>query len=220
MTSFQSKANLNNSLPKATVRNKVCIPIANGECFFYSFDNLVDKNEHIALVFKKANLQSSPLVRIHSECLTGDVFGSAKCDCGDQLQEAINMFQAVGGILIYLRQEGRGIGLYNKLDAYTLQNMGFDTFEANKLLNFAYDLRDYRPAAQILQALNNNDIQLLSNNPDKLNQLKNYGIKISNLINTQVYLKTHNQKYLTAKKTNSGHQLNLNNPFFVGDYHD
>ena len=205
------KSDFSPHLASAQIRNKVCIPIATGECCFYSFNNLADANEHVALVFKKADTQEFPLVRLHSECLTGDIFGSAKCDCGDQLQEAIEKFNETGGILIYLRQEGRGIGLYNKLDAYALQSKGFDTFEANNLLNFADDLRDYRVAAQILNALDVKSIQLLSNNPDKKEQLQKYGIHVSSVVNTSIYLKPENEKYLMVKKQKSGHDIILKN---------
>ena len=113
--------------------------------------------------------------------------------------------------MIYLRQEGRGIGLYNKLDAYALQSKGFDTFEANNLLNFADDLRDYRVAAQILNALDVKSIQLLSNNPDKKEQLQKYGIHVSSVVNTSIYLKPENEKYLMVKKQKSGHDIILKN---------
>ena len=201
--------NENDILNISKVRNKVCIPILKGNCCFYSFNGLCDEKEHVALVFKKAITQKVPLVRIHSECLTGDIFRSSKCDCGDQLRESINKFSKAGGILIYLRQEGRGIGLYNKLDAYALQSMGYDTFEANNLLNFDDDLRDYKVAAQMLEALGIRKIKLVSNNPDKLAQLERYGIEVENIINTEVYLKNQNRNYLIAKKVKSGHLLNI-----------
>lgn len=196
----------------ATVRTKTCIPVLGKDCCFYSFNGLADGKEHIALVFDKKSLHSrAPLVRVHSECLTGDVFGSGKCDCGEQLDEAIHRFSQFGGILIYLRQEGRGIGLYNKLDAYALQCQGYDTFEANNILNFKDDLRDYKVAAQMLKALGVNRIKLLSNNPDKPKQLSRYGIEIDNTVSTGVHVKQSNLHYLMAKKVKSGHNLNLNN---------
>ena len=148
-------------------------------------------------------------MRVHSECLTGDVFHSGKCDCGDQLQESIDRMSKSGGIIIYLRQEGRGIGLYNKLDAYALQSKGYDTFEANNLLNFKDDMRDYKMAAQMLKAMGVGKIKLLSNNPDKLYQLLSHGINVEDLMPTNVYVKPHNQRYLLAKKIKSGHKLNL-----------
>lgn len=201
-----------NDIENITLRTKVCIPVMGKECYFHSFNGFSDKQEHLALVFygngKKA-LPLIPLVRVHSECLTGDVFHSGKCDCGEQLRESINTMSKSGGIIIYLRQEGRGIGLYNKLDAYALQSKGYDTFEANNLLNFDDDLRDYKVAAQILSALKIGTINLLSNNPDKLKQLSSYGIKVKKFISTNVYLKPHNQNYLLAKKIKSGHKLNL-----------
>jgi len=154
------------------VRQKVAIPILDGEVEgdFFTFTGLAD-GEHVAVGFGDWKKQSVPLIRLHSECLTGDLFRSAKCDCGPQLQEAVVRFAKEGGVLLYLRQEGRGIGLYNKLDAYALQSKGFNTFEANRLLNFRDDQRDYRSAAHMLRALEGTTVRLLTNNPDKAAQL-------------------------------------------------
>ena len=203
----KSKQILRVSIPK--IRTKVRIPLASGECHFYSFDGLCDHKEHIALAFKEANFQDRPLVRIHSECLTGDVFKSERCDCGDQLWESIQYFSENGGILVYLRQEGRGIGLYNKLDAYLLQEKGCDTFEANNKLNFPDDLRNYKVAAQILLTMNVKTIRLLSNNPDKVRQLEEYGIEVMDIVNTKSYFKSNNENYLLAKKYKSHHAIEL-----------
>lgn len=203
----KTKHTLRLSHPK--VRTRVRIPLASGECHFYSFEGLCDYKEHIALSFKEMKRADNPLVRIHSECLTGDVFKSERCDCGDQLWESIHYFSEHGGILIYLRQEGRGIGLYNKLDAYLLQEKGYDTFEANNRLNFPDDLRNYKVAAQILKTLNVPSIRLLSNNPDKIRQLQEQGIHIQEVINTRSYFKRENEDYLLAKKNKSHHAIEV-----------
>jgi GTP cyclohydrolase II len=144
---------------------------------------------------------------MHSECLTGDVLGSGRCDCGPQLDESLQRLAAVGGILLYLRQEGRGIGLYNKIDAYALQEEGHDTFDANTLLGFGDDDRDYRVAVQMLTALNAPTIDLLSNNPDKARQLRAGGILVRDEIPTATHLVATNEAYLAAKVTRSGHRL-------------
>lgn len=174
-----------------------------------SFHGLLDGREHLAVVFSDALAQSSPLVRIHSECLTGDVFRSARCDCGPQCEEAISVMQSQGGILLYLRQEGRDIGLYNKIDAYMLQDAGMDTYEANRALNFRDDQRDYTPAAQMLVALGVRQVELLSNNPEKLRQLQDLGIKISRQRRTRVHVTEQNRRYLLAKIKHSDHTINL-----------
>jgi GTP cyclohydrolase II len=162
--------------------------------------------EHIAIAF--GNKQDSPpLVRVHSECLTGDIFGSLLCDCGPQLNEAVDRLAAEGGYLIYLRQEGRGIGLYAKLDCYELQKHGVDTFEANRRLNFPDDLRDYRSAALMLRALDCCVIRLLSNNPDKAFQLERNGITVRERVKTGIFTTPHNLNYLFAKAQKTGHTL-------------
>lgn len=150
-----------------------------------------------------------PLVRVHSECLTGDVFGSLLCDCGPQLHEAISCFAREGGILLYLRQEGRGIGLYAKLSAYALQKKGLDTFEANRHLNLPEDARSFEPAAQMLSALGVPRVRLLTNNPDKASQLERYGIGIESTIPTGVYLNPNNRRYLEAKVRHKQHTIPL-----------
>lgn len=171
-----------------------------------SFDNLSDGKEHVALSFPAHQADQTPLVRIHSECLTGDALGSAQCDCGDQLREAKEKMSAQGGILLYLRQEGRGIGLYNKLDAYRLQQEGLDTFAANRHLGFAEDERSFRVAAEMLQAMGIGKIRLLTNNPDKVAQLQMNGIEIEDVIPTGRYEKNANRHYLQTKRDH-GHTL-------------
>lgn len=153
--------------------------------------------------------QGAPLVRLHSECMTGDVFGSQRCDCGPQLREAVEDIAAVGGFLLYLRQEGRGIGLYSKLDAYALQDTGLDTYEANLALGHGEDERDYTAAAQMLDALGAMKIRLLSNNPDKGAQLRALGIGIMEQVPTGVHLSADNHRYLVAKRDRTAHTLEL-----------
>ncbi|WP_432454258.1 MULTISPECIES: GTP cyclohydrolase II [unclassified Agarivorans] len=175
-----------------------------------SFRDLSSDKEHVALVFKNADSQQqNPLVRIHSECLTGDVFGSSRCDCGEQLNEAIEKMAEQGGIILYMRQEGRGIGLYNKLDAYQLQIKGIDTYSANNQLGFDDDLRDFGEAAQMLKAMGVNQLKLLSNNPRKQTALEENGIIVSEMESTGVYRKVDNHYYLVTKATRGKHRLKL-----------
>ncbi len=196
---------------RATVRNIVEIPLDGFErpASFISYHHLSDEREHVAIGLGDWQNVKIPLVRLHSECLTGDVFASQKCDCGPQLDEAKQRIYQHGGILLYLRQEGRGIGLYNKLDAYELQAAGQNTYEANSHLGFGNDLRDYTAAAQMLKALNINEIILLSNNSDKQRQLEKHGIKVVDRRNTAVHCNIHNQPYLSAKAAVAGHDIVL-----------
>jgi GTP cyclohydrolase II len=149
------------------------------------------------------------LVRLHSECLTGDAFGSERCDCGPQLREAVARISQVGGYLLYLRQEGRGIGLYSKVDAYALQEAGLDTYEANLALGFAEDERDYTVAAQMLLGLGVERLDLLSNNPDKSAQLEAAGIRVERSVPTGRHLSSVNGRYLAAKAGRGRHRLGL-----------
>lgn len=199
-------------LAPATIRTTVNLPIrlhSNVEAhgLVHSFNGLVDGKEHIALQFGKPT--GAPLVRIHSECLTGDVFGSMRCDCGPQLQEVVALLSEKGGYLLYLRQEGRGIGLYAKLDAYRLQEEGHDTFAANLALGHGLDDRNYTAAAQMLGALGIAEIELITNNPDKRAQLENLGIKVAACRRTGTHLNAHNRAYLHAKVQRSNHALTL-----------
>ncbi len=197
----------------ATVRNKVMIPVGQNqshEAEFVSFHGLNDDKEHIALVFKGADsAQGVPLVRLHSECLTGDVFHSARCDCGKQLDEAVETMAKQGGIILYLRQEGRGIGLYNKLDAYKLQDTGMDTFAANRALGFDDDLRDFSVAAQMLAALGVDEIDLLTNNLEKVKTIEEQGVIVRKQKSTGVFYNRHNGHYLQAKAEIANHQIDL-----------
>jgi GTP cyclohydrolase II len=200
----------------ATVRRQVRLPLAlegDSEAEVFTFDGLCDGGEHLALALGEharppydAPSGWVPLVRLHSECLTGDVLGSRRCDCGPQLREAVARISTTGGYLLYLRQEGRGIGLYNKLDAYALQDAGLDTFEANVALGFDEDERDYTAAAQMLLALGVEELDLLSNNPDKAVQLEAAGIRVNRRVPTGVHVSTDNARYL-ASKAWQGHDL-------------
>ncbi|MFD9739972.1 GTP cyclohydrolase II [Umezawaea sp. NPDC059074] len=199
---------------RATVRTSVRVPLRFGDGFStaadtVTFHGLADQAEHVALVFGDPAASPAPLVRMHSECLTGDVFGSARCDCGPQLREAVERLSTEGGVLLYLRQEGRGIGLYNKLDAYALQDRGLDTYEANSALGLPEDGRDYTAAAQMLTALGIDTIDLLSNNPDKGAQLESHGITVRNHVPTGVFETASNVGYLRAKVEHTGHTIAL-----------
>jgi GTP cyclohydrolase II len=195
--------------PPATVRQEVDMTVRLAgfatTARLITFHGLVDGREHIAVRLGEPG--PIPLVRPHSECLTGDVLGSERCDCGPQLHEAAERIRAAGGYLLYLRQEGRGIGLYEKLDAYALQDRGLDTYEANLALGHAPDERDYTVAAQMLRALGITKIALLSNNPDKRRQLLDHGIVIEEQIPTDFHLSATNGRYLSTKTHRGGHNL-------------
>lgn len=198
--------------PTATVRTRVTVPLRFGDGYavdaeLVTFHGLADGREHLALVLGEPG--PDPLVRLHSECLTGDVFGSARCDCGPQLREAVERIAERGGVLLYLRQEGRGIGLYNKLDAYALQDQGLDTYAANAALGLPEDDRDYTAAAQMLRALGIDAVDLLSNNPDKAQQLRDLGIEVTHRVPTGVFTTAHNVRYLRAKVLQTQHTLPL-----------
>jgi GTP cyclohydrolase II len=209
-------------VPPATVRTAVTVPLRFGDGYrttarVFTFEGLVDGREHLALglgdwegaLAGSAAGGAAPLVRPHSECLTGDVLGSERCDCGPQLREAVERISAVGGFLLYLRQEGRGIGLYAKLDAYALQDAGLDTYEANRALGRGEDERDYTAAAQMLLTLGADRIALLSNNPDKAAQLRALGIDVPEQVPTGVHLSPANAAYLQAKVRHTAHTLDL-----------
>lgn len=191
-----------------SIRTRVPVMIQGGiSTEIVSFRLEGQSGEDIALVFPGWEKTSSPLVRVHSECLTGDVFGSHRCDCGHQLQEAIDRMADEGGVLVYLRQEGRGIGLYNKLDAYKLQiENGQDTFEANLHLGLPADSRDYKIAANMLKDLDITSVRIMTNNPDKVRMLEENGITIAEIIPTGVFPTKDNLSYLQAKKKH-GHTI-------------
>ncbi|WP_217546153.1 GTP cyclohydrolase II [Streptomyces sp. GbtcB6] len=200
--------------PAATQRARVRVPLRFNDGYsvnteLVTFHGLTDGQEHVAVVIGEPAPGTLPLVRLHSECLTGDVFGSARCDCGPQLREAVERIADRGGVLLYLRQEGRGIGLYNKLDAYALQDQGLDTYEANAALGLPEDARDYTAAAQMLAALGITDLDLLSNNPDKAEQLRGLGVTVRDRVPTGVFSTAHNVRYLRAKVLHTQHTLPL-----------
>ncbi|MFJ6085325.1 GTP cyclohydrolase II [Streptomyces sp. NPDC092369] len=200
--------------PAATPRSRVRVPLRFQDGYsvdseMVTFHGLTDGQEHVAVVLGQPAPGTTPLVRLHSECLTGDVFGSARCDCGPQLREAVERIADRGGVLLYLRQEGRGIGLYNKLDAYALQDQGLDTYEANAALGLPEDARDYTAAAQMLRSLGIDELDLLSNNPDKADQLRSLGIAVRDRVPTGVFKTAHNVRYLRAKVLQTHHTLPL-----------
>jgi GTP cyclohydrolase II len=207
--------------PIAAVRTHLSLPLRFADGYattarLFTFDGLVDGREHVALgLGDRVGARvphpddPAPLVRLHSECLTGDVFGSQRCDCGPQMREAVERVAEAGGFLLYLRQEGRGIGLYAKIDAYALQDGGLDTYEANLALGYPEDLRDYTVAAQMLHTLGESRVRLLSNNPDKAAQLERLGVTVTEQVRTEVHLSPANGRYLTTKARRGAHALDV-----------
>lgn len=196
----------NVELMKVAIRAKM--PTGSGEFEIVGFDNKLDGKEHIALVKGDVAGKENVLIRLHSECFTGDILGSLRCDCGSQLKKAMRRIDDEKlGVVFYLRQEGRGIGLFNKLKAYKLQDNGADTVEANLALGFAPDMRDYAVAAQMIKALGIKSVRVLTNNPAKIEALENYGIKVVGREEIEVGLNENNHKYMQTKKEKMNHML-------------
>lgn len=186
------------------------LPTPEGEFVLHYFENSEDDKEHVALVLGDIGEASDVLVRVHSECFTGDVLGSLRCDCGEQLRAALQMIAQNGsGVLIYLRQEGRGIGLLDKLKAYNLQDEGYDTVEANIALGHEADERDYTMAGLIMQHLGIDSLRLITNNPDKVESLRQFGVDVTERVSVPPHLNAQNESYLRTKAERMQHLLRL-----------
>jgi GTP cyclohydrolase II len=197
---------------KATIEDKVQtrIPTKHGEFILHYYSNSLDKKEHVAFVKGEVAGKDDVPVRIHSECFTGDVLGSRRCDCGEQLDMALDMINTAGyGVLIYLRQEGRGIGLLKKLQAYNLQDQGLDTVDANIKLGHLADERQYDIAALILNSLQVRSIELITNNPQKIDELTKLGVQVNNRIAIETRIHGDNLEYLRTKAERMSHMLSM-----------
>lgn len=193
------------------INTEARMPTQYGSFRLIGFDNNYDNKEHIALVKGNVEGKENVKLRIHSECFTGDILGSLRCDCGDQLHETMKRIDEIGeGVILYMRQEGRGIGLYNKLKAYNLQDEGFDTVEANLKLGFADDEREYLVAAKMIEELGIKSVSLITNNPDKIEKLKELGVNISNREEIIVNYHEENKHYMKTKVNKMRHLINFN----------
>lgn len=198
----------NETLVEKTVDVKM--PTDFGNFQLHAFKDTSNNEDHLVLIKGEWEDDEPILVRVHSSCLTGDIFGSCRCDCGPQLQKAMEMIEKEGkGVIVYMNQEGRGIGLVNKLKAYKLQEEGFDTLEANVKLGFKPDQRDYGIGAQILRNLNVNKMRLMTNNPQKRTGLIGYGLEVVENVAIEIESNEHNEGYLKTKRDKMGHQLKL-----------
>jgi len=201
-------------MPKSSVTRitSARIPTEYGEFHLCYYANTVDDKAHLAFYFGDINQKEDVLVRVHSECFTGDVMKSRRCDCGEQLDQALRMISEEGrGVVVYLRQEGRGIGLLQKIKAYNLQDAGHDTVDANLLLGHRADERDYSLAARILEDLGVKSIRLLTNNPGKISALQEGGIKVNGRVELECAINPDNARYMTTKAERMNHLLKLNN---------
>jgi GTP cyclohydrolase II len=204
---------MDDNLDDLTITDKACgrIPTDEGEFQLCVFVNNWDGKEHLAIIMGDVHGKADVLVRVHSECFTGDVLGSRRCDCGEQLNLALRMIAEAGeGVLIYLRQEGRGIGLIEKMRAYNLQDQGYDTVEANLMLGHQADERDYTMAARILENLGVKSVRLITNNPLKIQHLRKLGVPVSERVPLQPTVTADNAEYLFTKVRRMNHLLNLN----------
>jgi GTP cyclohydrolase II len=196
------------SIPNVTLHAEAKLPTRWGEFRIFAFKNTIDQKEHVAVVRGDIRGVESVHTRVHSECLTGDVFGSLKCDCRDQLEKALQTISKLdAGLILYMRQEGRGIGLANKIAAYSLQDAGMDTVQANEHLGFDDDLREYDVAAGMLELLGPSSIELMTNNPSKVEGLERRGIVVSSRLPIVTPPNEHNLFYLKTKREKSGHLI-------------
>jgi len=198
--------------PKLIFKDSTFLPLKkNKDVQIFLFDDLILKKTHYALTFNQKEIISTPTVRIHSSCLTGDLMGSQKCDCGYQLDTAIDHMSKNKnmGILIYLNQEGRGLGIHNKIMSYNIQENGLDTYQADNILGFSGDERDYSAAVEILKFFKVKKLELITNNPEKIRYLKKNNIRVNNIIKIKAGINSHNLKYLKTKKLIGKHLLSL-----------
>jgi 3,4-dihydroxy 2-butanone 4-phosphate synthase/GTP cyclohydrolase II len=213
---MKDNSELNRATAEFTVKKEAeaNLPTEFGPFRIVGFRSLISDEEFVALVKGEIKTDCATLVRIHSQCLTGDVFHSLKCDCGPQLKRAMELVQAEGGgIIVYQQQEGRGIGIVNKIRAYALQDEGADTIEANLRLGFDIDHRRYDQCAEVIKLLGVNRVRLMSNNPDKVRALHDAGLEVVERVPLEIKPKAHAFKYLIAKKEKMGHLLQLNGIF-------